>query len=82
MSKETFVPWEPRTKLVKTILAAAVQIVSEYAAQWYRLTLRQLYYQLVSRDLIPNNLESYKPLSRVMNDAGRTTRWTGPSGPS
>ena len=62
MSKDTFIPWEPRTKLVKTILAAGVQIVSEYAGQGFRLTPRQLYYQLVARDLIINNLESYKRL--------------------
>ncbi len=29
-------------------------IIAEYTAQGFVLTLRQLYYQLVSRDIIPN----------------------------
>jgi hypothetical protein len=29
-------------------------IIEEYRRQGYRLTLRQLFYQLVSRDVIPN----------------------------
>ena len=35
-------------------------IIADYARQGYRLTLRQLYYQLVSKDLIPNSQQSYK----------------------
>ena len=38
--KEVFIPWEPRTKLVKTMLAAASLIVDYYAALGHRLTLR------------------------------------------
>ena len=33
------------------------------------LTLRQLYYQLVSRDLIPNTERSYKRVGSIINDA-------------
>ena len=44
-------------------------IVEEYAAQGYELTLRQLYYQMVARDLIPNRVPSYKRLIRVVADA-------------
>jgi hypothetical protein len=33
------------------------------------LTLRQLYYQFVSRDLIANNMREYKNLGDVINDA-------------
>lgn len=44
-------------------------IIEEYAAQGYDLTLRQLYYQFVSRDLIPNNQQSYKRLGSIINDA-------------
>src|SRR5262249_10346260 len=39
------------------------------AAQGYNLTLRQLFYQFVSRDLIPNNVRSYKRLGSIINDA-------------
>lgn len=45
------------------------EIIEEYAAQGYDLTLRQLYYQMVSRDIIPNNLNSYKNLGSIVNDA-------------
>ncbi len=44
-------------------------IIEEYAAQGFDLTLRQLYYQFVARDLIPNTLREYKRLSNIINDA-------------
>jgi hypothetical protein len=44
-------------------------IIAEYAAQGFDLTLRQLYYQFVSRDIIPNTQKSYKNLGSVVNDA-------------
>jgi hypothetical protein len=44
------------------------EIIAEYQAQGFTLTLRQLYYQLVSRALIPNTLQSYKKLGDTVND--------------
>ena len=44
------------------------QILTEYGAMGYRLTIRQLYYQLVARDVIPNSQRSYK---RVVDIAGK-----------
>lgn len=41
-------------------------IIEEYAAAGYRLTLRQLYYQLVSRDIIPNKTAEYSKLSTLL----------------
>ena len=41
-------------------------ILEEYVADGYRLTLRQLYYQLVSRDFIPNKQEEYKKLMNIL----------------
>lgn len=41
-------------------------IISEYSEQGYRLTLRQLYYQLVSRDIVPNQQKEYKKLSDIL----------------
>jgi len=41
-------------------------IIYEYAKQGYRLTLRQLYYQLVSRDIIPNKVTEYSKLSSLL----------------
>ena len=44
-------------------------ILEEYGNQSIELTLRQLYYQLVSRNLIENSEKSYKRISGLVNDA-------------
>ena len=41
-------------------------IIDEYASDGYKLTLRQLYYQLVSRDKIPNAQKEYAKLSTLL----------------
>jgi hypothetical protein len=43
-------------------------IIEEYAADGYKLTLRQLYYQLVSRDVIPNKQSEYAKLSKLLKE--------------
>ena len=43
-------------------------IIVSYQRQGYRLTLRQLYYQLVSRDVIPNNVKEYAKLSTLLKE--------------
>ena len=35
-------------------------IIDDYQMQGFVLTVRQLYYQLVARDIIPNTLQEYK----------------------
>ena len=55
----------PLLSLVGTMNA----IVDEYVAQGYRLTVRQLYYQLVARDHVENTLRSYKRVASAINDA-------------
>jgi hypothetical protein len=55
-------------------ITKANDIIVEYRGKGYELTLRQLYYQFVSRDFIPNNVREYKNLGEVINDgrlAGR-----------
>lgn len=47
----------------------ANRICRDYQAQGYNLTLRQLYYQFVSQDLIPNSDESYDRLGKIVSDA-------------
>lgn len=47
-------------------LKYANEIINEYLANGYSLTLRQLYYQLVSRGLIPNNDAEYKSLGNII----------------
>lgn len=51
------------------IIAQAEQICQQYAADGYELTLRQLYYQFVARDLLPNTDKSYNSLGSIINDA-------------
>lgn len=52
-----------------TVIDQAAEIIAEYRAQGYDLTLRQLYYQMVARGLIPNNQRSYKRLGSIIADA-------------
>ena len=42
------------------------EIIEEYAKEGYTLTLRQLYYQLVSRDIVPNQQKEYAKLSTLL----------------
>ena len=53
---------------VLAILEQANAIIAEYEAQDLRMTLRQLYYQFVSRDVIPNTEKSYKRLGSIISD--------------
>lgn len=68
-----------------------VAIAEDYASDGLTLTVRQLYYQLVSKGLIENTVRSYKNTVDVVKDArmlgymdwrhiedrGRTTEWAG-----
>ena len=44
-------------------------ILAEYHAKGFTMTLRQLHYQFVSRDLYANTQQNYKRLGNVMSDA-------------
>ena len=59
-----------RGDTLKRIMQAAA-ICREYAAKQFTLTLRQLYYQHVARDLIPNNQREYKKLGEVVKKGRR-----------
>ena len=50
------------------MIRQANTIIASYQAQGFDLTLRQLYYQFVSRDLLPNTMQSYKRLGDVIVD--------------
>lgn len=45
------------------------EILEDYAQQGYDLSLRQLYYQLVSRNIVPNTEKSYKNIGCLVSDA-------------
>lgn len=50
-----------RLKMINTI-------IEDYQRQGYKLTLRQLYYQLVSREVIPNRSNEYDNLGTLLTD--------------
>ncbi len=51
------------------VIEKAEEICNDYARQGLDLTIRQLYYQFVARDLIRNNQNEYKRIVQIMNDA-------------
>ena len=53
----------------RKIIGKANDIIAEYQAQGFVLTLRQTFYQFVSRDLIPNTMKSYKRLGCIISNA-------------
>jgi hypothetical protein len=67
MAKEQFLTKRLRTDTL-AIIEQANAIIDTYEAQGYQLTLRQLYYQFVARDLIENTERSYKRLGGIIND--------------
>jgi hypothetical protein len=72
MSKEFFRATKFQRKSIEMI-ERANQIVDEYEAQGFTLTLRQLFYQFVARGLIANTLNRYSALGWAVSngrDAG------------
>lgn len=64
--------WNPKPESAK-LVAAVNEIIEIYEAQDLTLTLRQLYYQLVVRNTVPNTERSYKNLGTLVTrgrDAG------------
>lgn len=51
------------------IIDQANAIIGEYQDAGFSLTLRQLYYQFVARDIIANRQTEYKRLGSIINDA-------------
>lgn len=54
------------------LISEVNQIISDYDAQGYFLTLRQIYYQLVTRNIIKNEDKSYDNLGNLVRDARLT----------
>jgi len=51
------------------LIEQANGILNDYRRMGYRLSLRQLYYQLVARDIIENSVRSYKRIGNLVSDA-------------
>ncbi len=52
----------------QAVIMQADEIIQEYAAQGFVLTLRQLYYQFVARGLVENTERSYKRIGGLVTD--------------
>lgn len=68
MPKIMYVEKQFQSKTLK-LIDLANNIIKEYRQQGFSLTLRQLYYQLVARGVIPNTQRDYKRLGSIINDA-------------
>lgn len=51
------------------IIDESIVILEHFYSQGYIMTLRQLYYQLVKANKIPNSIKSYNNLSNMIGDA-------------
>lgn len=70
--------YRPREE-ARSIIETANEILQEYADDGFNLTLRQLYYQFIARDLFPssyinregtkNNVSSYNKLGDIISNA-------------
>ncbi len=56
------------TRSTKTVLDAAREVIEAYSEHW-PLTLRSIFYLLVSHDVFPNNRKSYSKLGRILSSA-------------
>lgn len=68
MSKEWFKDTKFNIKS-KELIKKCNEVIEDYQSQGIMLTLRQLYYQLVSANVIPNQERSYKNLSSLLTNA-------------
>lgn len=68
MAKEAYQEQNFKPERLK-LISIMSGIIGEYQSQGYDLTVRQLYYQLVARGIIDNNLRSYKNTASLINDA-------------
>ena len=53
----------------RDLIEAANAILEEYAVDGYVLTVRQLYYQFVARDILSNTEREYNRLGKVISEA-------------
>jgi hypothetical protein len=68
MACEVFIPFKPHAA-TRSVIERANTIIDEYLAQDFKLTLRQLFYQFVSRRLLENIFTNYKRLGVIVRNA-------------
>lgn len=68
MPKIRYIEWNPKADTLG-VIRTANGIIEEYEEKGFSLTLRQLYYQFVARDLMSNNIKAYNRLKSMMTKA-------------
>lgn len=68
MPYECYIPKKFHPKTL-SIIDDANDIIDDYKMQGFTLTLRQLYYQFVARDLLQNSQQNYDKLGQIINNA-------------
>lgn len=68
MAVELFIP-KKFTKAHEWVIRQANKIIAEYLEAGYTLTLRQIHYQFVARDLYENTQANYKRLGNILDAA-------------
>ena len=66
--KQKFIDWNPTEASIERLLDI-IKVLDEYAELGFRLTLRQLYYQLVSKNIIENEPTEYSKLGDLLSKA-------------
>lgn len=77
MTKIKYIEWSPKAETIN-LIDRCNQIIQAYESQGFSLTLRQLYYQLVSRNIVPNTERSYKRVGSTVSKARKSgmISWT------
>lgn len=68
MSKQRYISKKFSAESLR-LIEIADDILREYTDQNLVVTVRQLYYQFVARDLLPNTQKNYKRLADIVSDA-------------
>jgi hypothetical protein len=68
MPRICYRPYQPEEQ-TQSLIDSANEIINEYAAMDLAMTLRQLYYQFVARNLIESTMNSYNRLKAALNRA-------------
>lgn len=68
MSKQRYISKKFSAESLR-LIEIADDILREYTDQNLVVTVRQLYYQFVARDLLPNTQKNYKRLADIVSEA-------------
>jgi hypothetical protein len=66
--KEAFEVWNPSASTLRTVNLLS-EVIEEYRRQGYSLSVRQLYYQMVSRGYVANSQQSYGRIVSIVGKA-------------